>query len=115
MGAGGAGKGLRTTLVRWQQWEKIGELSRPATCLASQCFASQKWQVASIRPNDSGRSDFEQGRHTIDDRGRSRAGTSKKTEVTEERADEPGGALSDCGRCETDERCDDEMRERGWR
>ena len=26
MGAGGAGKGLRTTLVRWQQWEKIGVL-----------------------------------------------------------------------------------------
>ena len=78
------------TLPRWQQWEKIGELARPATCLVSQCFASQKRQVTSIRPNNSGRSEFEQGRHTIDDRGRSRAGTSKKTEVTEERADEPG-------------------------
>ena len=67
--------------------------ARPATCLPSQCFASQKRQVASIRPNDRGRSEFEQGRGTIGDRGRSRARTGKKTEVTEERADEPGGPL----------------------
>ena len=57
--------------------------------------------MASIRPNDRGRSEFEQGRGTIGNWGQSRAGTSKKTEVTEERADEPGGPLSDCGRCES--------------
>jgi hypothetical protein len=50
-------------------------------------------ETASGRPNDSGRHEFEQGRHTIGNRGRSRAGTGKKTEVTEERADEPGGLL----------------------
>jgi len=68
-GDGGASKGSRMTLPRWQQWEKIGDLAGPATRSARQSFAPQKRQVASIRPNEGGPSEFEDGRRAIGNHG----------------------------------------------
>jgi len=93
MGAGGAGKGLRTTLVRWQQWEKIGVLPVQQPVYQANVLHRRNGKWLPFDQTTRGRSEFEQGRGTIGDRGRSRARTGKKTEVTEERADEPGGPL----------------------
>jgi hypothetical protein len=93
MGNGGTSKGSRTTLPRWQQWENVGELGHPATRCASQCFAQQKRQTASIRPNDSVRSEFEHGHRASGNRDRSWGGDGKKSEGMEDWADVRGGWL----------------------
>ncbi len=94
-GRGGAGKGARATLPLWQQWEKVGDIARPATHSASQCFAPQKWQTAFIQPNDSGQSELEYRHRAAGNRGRAWEGAGKKWDRIENIAFVPGADGTD--------------------